>query len=95
MQRISRDQQGEYPVKTVDDLLSDIDNDGPMLDALVDLINRSPHSPQKWAAVLDIDFIEFVEVCHRSRPVSSSFRDKVRGFFSNSIILEHEPQRSE
>jgi hypothetical protein len=79
--KINYKQETSYPVQTVEDLLVNIDNNEKMLDALVDIVNRSEYAVGEWASHLDIPINEFIDTCHRVRPVSIAFRDKVHKFF--------------
>lgn len=67
-----------------------------ILDGLVDIVNRSPCTPQQWAEKLDIPFIEFVKVCHRDADTAMSpiFRQKVVAFFSK-FPTDHKPDWKE
>lgn len=72
----------EIPINTLGGMCKD-DTTTPerILDALVDVINRSPWKPQDWATKLGIDFTQFVRVCHREIPMPDEFRKKVCGLF--------------
>lgn len=73
----------EVPLNVFAALCRDPDSTNEqILDGLVDVVNRSPYSPQAWAALLGIEFNEFVKTCHRERDVSPDFRSVVVAFFS-------------
>lgn len=78
-----------YPERTVADVLASYDllrrnqraADEALLNALVDVINRSPFGVAEWAVSLDMTLPELVETCHRKERVTETFRLKVRNFF--------------
>lgn len=88
----------EYKEWTVEELLEvsekfkedERKGDDALLNALVDIVNRSPLKPHEWAARLKIEFTEFVQVCHRDRPISDDFRNKVFTYF-HRIHQEQNP----
>lgn len=55
--------------------------DRAMLDALVDIINRSPFTTQQWAVLLDLPLQLLVDICHRKVEMKQLFYDRVREFF--------------
>lgn len=78
-----------YPTLDIPDLLASVEKlkadkakaESEMLDALVDIVNRSPWGVMDWAATLNIPFVQFIATCHREQPPNSYFWEKVTQFF--------------
>lgn len=78
-----------YPELNVPELLASMEkfkveretNGAALLDALVDIVNRSPFPVPVWAETLGIPLVQFVATCHREQPPNGYFLNRVAEFF--------------
>lgn len=78
-----------YPESTVADILAGYERlkldvaggEENVLEALVDVVNRSPFPVPVWAETLGVPLVQFVATCHREQRPNGYFLDRVAEFF--------------
>ncbi len=82
---------GYHPKLNVPDLLNSMERtkrerdeaNEKLLNALVDLINRSPFPIADWAETFGLPLWKLIDVCHRVDKVTDDFCQRVRAFFDH------------